>query len=68
MDQPIDENKKTYEVRIRILGNEVFAIGLISSSDTNRWIVVGMLTTFSLLTIIGAYGEKFVNFYHSIAG
>lgn len=60
------ESKKSYEVRIRILGNEVFAVGLVSSSDSNKWIVIGLVTTFSLLTVIGAYGEKFVNFYHSL--
>lgn len=54
----------TYEFRVRILGNEILAIGLSSSSDSNRWIALGLVSVFSLLTILGAYGEKLVSLYH----
>lgn len=54
---------KTYEIKIRLLGNEVFAIALSSSNDSNRWIALGLVTVFSILTILGAYGDKLVQLY-----
>lgn len=61
-----EDNKKFYEIKLRILGNEVFAVSLSSSSDSNRWILIGLVTMFSLLTVLGAYGEKIVNFYQNL--
>lgn len=61
-----DNTPKTYEVKIRVLGNEVFAIGFAATSDSNRWIAIGLVTVFSLLTVLGAYGEKLVTMYHAI--
>lgn len=61
-----EDNKKFYEIRLRILGNEIFAVSLSSSSDSNRWVLIGLVTMFSLLTVLGAYGEKLVNFYQSL--
>lgn len=57
------QDPKLYEVRIRLLGNEIFAISLASSNDSNRWIALGLITVFSVLTILGAYGDKLVQLY-----
>lgn len=57
---------KTYELKIRILGNEVFAIGLSTTDTSNRWMAIGMISVFSLVTILGAYGEKIVNLYNHL--
>lgn len=54
---------KTYEVKLRILGNEVFALALTSTSDSNRWVAIGLITTFATLTVLGAYGEKIISLY-----
>lgn len=54
---------KTYEIKIRVLGNELFAIALSTSNDSNRWAAIGLLTVFCLLTIFGAYGDKLVGLY-----
>lgn len=51
----------TYEVSMRLLGNEIFALALKSSDSSNRWVIIGMVTMFSLLTVLGAYGEKLAN-------
>lgn len=59
---------KIYELKLRLLGNEIFAIGLVSSSDSNKWIAIGIVSVFSVLTVIGAYGEKLVQFYQSLVG
>jgi hypothetical protein len=60
------ENQKSYEVKLRILGNEVFAISLSSSSDSNRWVAIGLVTVFSVLTVLGAYGDQLVTLYHNL--
>lgn len=64
----VKDNNKIYEVKIRILGNEIFAVGLTATNGSNRWVIIGLLTTFSILTIIGAYGEKFIELYKSAVG
>ncbi len=66
MSEPQNEVKNSYEVSLRLLGNEVFAIGLKSSDNSNRWIAIGLITAFCFLTILGAYGDKLVNMFKSI--
>lgn len=61
-----EQSNKTYEVSIRLLGNEIFALKLWSSSDSNKWIAIGLVTMFSLLTVLGAYGTNLVTFYKSL--
>ena len=60
MDKSEDQN---YELKIRILGNEIFAVSLSSTSTSNRWIAIALISVFSLLTVLGAYGEKIINLY-----
>lgn len=61
-----EETPKNYEVKIRVLGNEVFAVSLSTTNDSNRWIAIGLITVFSLLTVLGAYGEKLVNLFKQL--
>jgi hypothetical protein len=70
MQTPVDltPGGNTYEIKLRILGNEVFGFALTSSSSDNRWVLGALVTIFSLLTLVGAYGEKIVNLYHAIVG
>ena len=65
MDQNEDQS---YEVKLRILGNEVFAIALSTTSTSSRWITVALVSIFALLTLLGAYGEKIVSLYQHLAG
>ena len=58
----------SYEIKIRVLGNEIFAINLSSSSESNRWVLIGLLTVFTTVTVLGAYGDKLVGLYHRLAG
>ena len=57
------QDPKLYEVKIRVLGNEVFAVALSSSNDSNRWIAIDLITVFSILTVLGAYGEKLIQLF-----
>ena len=58
-----DQNQKSYEIKIRILGNEIFAVALSTTNDSNKWIAISLVTIFSLLTVLGAYGEKLISLY-----
>ena len=58
---------KTYEFRLRLLGNEIIAFGFSTTNDSNRWLVGGLLTVFCVLTVVGAYSEKFVAIVKSLA-
>lgn len=53
-----DTEMKTYEFRIRFLGNEILAVGFSTTNDSNRWLAGSLLTVFCVLTVLGAYGEK----------
>lgn len=52
--------KQSYEFKIRILGNEIFAVGIASDSASNKWIGIALVAIFSILTVLGAYGEKII--------
>ena len=60
MDQSEDQQ---YEVNIRVLGNEIFAVRLSTTSTSNRWVLISLVSIFSFLAILGAYGEKFIELY-----
>lgn len=64
----ISMDQQTYEFRIRILGNEVFGVTVSTTSVSNKWIAIALVSMFSFMTIIGAYGEKFVDLYRSLTG
>jgi hypothetical protein len=57
------DDDQSYEISLRLLGNEVFGVKLASSSTSNKWVFLSIITIFCLLTLIGAYGEQFVNVY-----
>ena len=61
------DNNKSYEFKLRILGNEVFAVGISTTDDSNRWMAIGLISMFSVLTILGAYGEKIISLYRYLA-
>lgn len=62
----MSEQTNSYEVSIRLLGNEIFAIGLKSSDNSNRWIAIGLVTVFCVITVLGAYGDKLVQLYQTV--
>lgn len=64
----MEDGQKVYEVRLRLLGNEVFAVSLSASDTSNRLLALGLVTVFCILTIIGAYGTSLIEFYRSLIG
>ena len=65
MDETEDQS---YEFKIRILGNEVFAVALSSTSTNNKWIAIALVSIFTTLTLLGAYGEKLATLYRWLVG
>ena len=56
----------TYEIKIRVLGNELFAIALAAPDSSNRVLLMGLVTVFCIFTLLGAYGDKFVALFRSL--
>ena len=61
------KQENIYEVKIRVLGNEIFAIALAAPDSSNRILLGGLVTVFSVLSIIGAYGAELVSLFKSLA-
>jgi hypothetical protein len=57
-----------YEVKIRVLGNEIFAIAIEAPDTSNRVLLAGLVTVFCVLTILGAYGSDLVALFKSLTG
>ena len=64
MDESEDQS---YEISLRVLGNEILGVKLSTTSTSSRWIAVAILSIFSILVLLGAYGEKFIELYNWIA-
>ena len=64
MDESEDQS---YEMSIRILGNEILGVKLSTTSTSSRWITVAVLTIFSSLVLLGAYGDKLMQLYHWVS-
>ena len=60
------KQENMYEIKIRVLGNEVFAIALAAPDNSNRVLVAGLATVFCILTVIGAYGSQLVSLFKSL--
>ena len=67
-DSSNESEDQSYEVKIRILGNEIFAIALSTTSTSSRWITVALVSIFALLTLLGAYGDKIATLYRWLVG
>ena len=60
------KQENMYEIKIRVLGNEIFAIALAAPDSSNRILLGGLVTVFCVITIIGAYGAELVSFFKSL--
>ena len=60
MDESEDQS---YELSIRVLGNEILGLRLSTTSTSSRWITVALISIFSTLVLLGAYGEKLIQLY-----
>ena len=54
----------SFEIKIRVLGNDLFSIGYSSSEGSNRYLIMGLGVCYCTLIAIGAYSDKIVTFYN----
>jgi hypothetical protein len=57
---------KTYSFTLKLLSHEIFSIQLASSDTSNKWVALSIITMFSTVVVIGAYGEKFIRLYQML--
>ena len=62
------KQENMYEIKIRVLGNEIFAIALAAPDSSNRILLGGLVTVFCVITIIVAYGSQLVNIFKTLTG
>jgi hypothetical protein len=62
------KQENMYEIKIRVLGNEIFAIALAAPDTSNRILLGGLVTVFCVLTVLGAYGSNLVSLFKSLTG
>lgn len=62
------EEPQSYEFKFGILGHEIFNIELKTTSTHDRWVAVSILTIFCVLTVMGAYGDKFIKLFEYLTG
>ena len=57
---------QSYNFKLSLLGHEIFEVSLSSTSTSDRWVAITIISMFCVLTVIGAYGEKFINMYQMV--
>ena len=57
-----------FEIRLRLLGNEVFAISIAADPLNKKWVGWGMVI--ALVTVVGLsfLGEPLASFYNTLIG
>lgn len=59
-------NTRDYKIRLVVLGNEILLLSLSTTSENNKWAAWSAVTIFSVLVVLGAYGDKLISLYHSL--
>lgn len=57
------QEEQFYNFKFAILGHEVLAFQIGTSSTTDRWVAISLVSVFSVLIILGAYADKFANMF-----
>ena len=58
-----DSTDNRFEVSLRILGNELFALKLQSNNKTNKWMAASVLSLGLLILVISVFGGDIINFF-----
>jgi len=54
--------KKEYTVTLRILNTEIFALVLSTTSDSTKWVGIGVLICLLLLAVVFTFGDTLIGF------
>ena len=58
-----DNTDNKFEVSLRILGNELFALKLQSNNKTNKWMAASVLSLGLLILVISVFGGDIIHFF-----
>ena len=65
----MDKNEdQSYNFKLCLLGHEIFAIELKSTSTSDRWVAIVLMSVFCTFVLLGAYGEKLIHLYRLAFG
>lgn len=57
-----DEDSGKFEIALRLLSNEIFALSISANPFNKRWIVYSLITMGFLLFAVSAFGDSIVSF------
>lgn len=60
------DNDGTFEIRLRLLGNEVFAISISADPLNKKWMSWALLISFVTILGLSVFGEPISSFYSDI--
>lgn len=63
-----EDNKDSFEISLRILGNEMIGMRVMSQSKTKKWAVFGLITLIAVAMLANEYGPALASLVTSIGG
>ena len=57
-----DDDSGKFEIALRLLGNEIFALSISANPFNKRWIIYSLITMGFLLFAVSAFGDSIVSF------
>ena len=60
--------KQSYEIALRIVGNEIFSLRISTDSESNRWVAITITTILLFAGMIVLFGDAFIRFISSLMG
>jgi hypothetical protein len=60
--------KQSYEIALRIVGNEIFSLRISTDSESNRWVAITITTILLFAVMVVLFGDEFVRFISSLVG
>ena len=60
--------KQSYEIALKIVGNEIFSLRISTDSESNRWVAITITTILLFAGMVVLFGDEFVRFISSLMG
>ena len=60
--------KQSYEIALRIVGNEIFSLRISTDSESNRWVAITITTILLFAVMVVLFGDEFIRFISSLVG
>lgn len=61
-----DPVEGSFEVRLRLLGNEIFAISISAAPLEKKWVSWALIISFITVLFLGLFGQPIASFYNSL--